>query len=257
MDPYLEAADLWPGVHLDLLFAITEDLQPQIVPRYVATKEQRVVLYPLEEEFRTDVHLREGTPHPTGSGLTVAAKPPTHRLAIPEVIEVPEMRRPHRYVAIRDARTHEVVTVIEVLSPWNKRDPGRTEYREKQGHYLLSRANLVEIDLLRAGRPTVALPEAYLPPSDYRVCIHRARGDDPESAAERFELIRFGLRDALPEIGIPLRDGDADAVLHLDAVLERVYTAGGYAYQVDYTQLPPPPPLTEGDAGWVRERTRT
>ncbi len=211
MDPFLEAPNLWDSVHPDLLFAITEDLQPQIVPRFVAAK----------------VH----------SGP-------------------PEVLPQHRYVAIRDARTHEVVTVIEVLSPWNKREPGRREYREKQGHYLLSRANLVEIDLLRGGRPTVAVPEAYLPPSDYGVCIHRSRASDPESASERFELIRFGIRDVLPDVGIPLREGEPDATLHLGAVWERIYAAGGYAYQVNYTP-PPPPVLTEDDAAWVKARIPT
>src|SRR5437764_5669748 len=143
MDPYLEAPDLWLGVHLDLLFAITEDLQPQLVPRYVATKEQRVVLYPLEEEFRADVHVREGEPAAAG-GVAVSVQPSTGQLTVPEVIEVPEMRRPHRFVAIRDARSHEGVTLIEVLSPWNKREPGRKEYREKNSEYLLRRGNLVE-----------------------------------------------------------------------------------------------------------------
>src|SRR5438477_12694030 len=92
MDPYLEAPDLWPGVHLDLLFAITEDLQPQLVPRYVATKEQRVVLYPLGEELRRDVHVRESGPAASTGGVAVSARPFTDRLTVPEVIQVPGMR---------------------------------------------------------------------------------------------------------------------------------------------------------------------
>ena len=253
MDPYLEAPDLWPGVHMDLLFAIAEDLQPQLVPHYVAAKEQRVVLYPLGDEFRPDVHVREREPKAMPGGVAVSVRPTADSAVVPELIDVPEMRRPHRFLAIRDARSHEVVTLIEVLSPWNKREPGRSEYRSKQAEYLLSRANLVEIDLLRGGRPTVAIPEAYLPPSPYRICIHRARPDDPEPGAERFELVRFGLPDVLPDLRIPLRDGDPDAVLHLDAVLTRVYEAGGYAYQVDYSR-PAEPPLSPEEAAWARER---
>ena len=249
MDPYLEAPDLWAGVHLDLLFAITEDLQPQLIPRYVATKEQRVVLYPLGEEFRTDVLVREGGPDISPGGVAVSVRPSTDLLVVPEIIQVPDMRRPHRFLAIRDARSHEVVTIIEVLSPWNKREPGRSDNREKQSEYLLSQANLVELDLLRGGRPTVAIPEPYLPLSHYRVCVHRARADEPEPSAERFELVRFGIRDPLPDVGIPLRDEDQDATLHLDAVIQRVYDAGGYGYQVDYTRPPDPHSRTATPGG--------
>lgn len=255
MDPYLEAPDLWQGVHLDLLFAITEELQPQLVPRYVATKEQRVVLYPLGEEYRTDVHISHRQPDPLGGGVAIATARNTEPRAEPTTIEVPEMRRPHRYLAIRDARSRDVVTVIEVLSPWNKREPGRSEYREKQANYLLSRANLVELDLLRGGRPTVAIPEAYLPASDYRICLHRTRADDPETTSEQFQLFPVGLRDPLPNIGIPLRTGDDDVTLRMGAVLARVYEAGGYGYQVDYTQ-PPTPPLSEADGAWAAERVQ-
>lgn len=255
MDPYLEAPDLWLGVHVDFLFAIAEDLQPQLLPRYVAAKEQRVVLYPLEGAFRSDVHIREREADISsgGSRVAISARPDTVRSVAPEVIEIPEMRRPHRYLVIRDTHSRDVVTIIEVLSPANKREPGRQDYQNKQTEYLLSRANLVEIDLLRGGRPTIAVPEPYLPPSSYRVCVHRARADDPGPANERFELYRFGIRDPLPQVTIPLREGEPDVVLDLEAVFERIYQAGAYAYQVDYSQ-PPVPPLSKEDAAWAQEQ---
>src|SRR5947208_11659654 len=84
MDPYLEAPDLWTGVHVDLLFAITEDLQPQLVPRYVASKEQRVAI----RKTKGAVGKNESRI----SGVVLGRRA---RLALPEVIEVPEMRRSH------------------------------------------------------------------------------------------------------------------------------------------------------------------
>ena len=59
-----------------------------------------------------------------------------------------------RYLEIRDVGTGTVVTVLEVLSPKNKRSgEGRTKYDTKRQNLLNSTANLVEIDLLRTGEP--------------------------------------------------------------------------------------------------------
>jgi hypothetical protein len=44
MDPYLEHAVLWEGVHARLIVAIANQLQPQIDPRYVASVEERVYI---------------------------------------------------------------------------------------------------------------------------------------------------------------------------------------------------------------------
>ena len=51
-----------------------------------------------------------------------------------------------------------MVTVIELLSPWNKTpEAGLAEYLAKRTNVLYSTANLVELDLLRGGErlPTV------------------------------------------------------------------------------------------------------
>src|SRR5207249_632712 len=60
----------------------------------------------------------------------------------------------HVYVEIRDAsRDHQLVTLIEIVSPPNKRSgKDRRSYLKKQREVLSSEANLVEIDLLRAGK---------------------------------------------------------------------------------------------------------
>jgi hypothetical protein len=244
LNPYLEARTLWRGFHTQLIVEIARDLQPQLVPRYVARTEERVVLAPLDQSFDPDVQNREPRPEPEGAAAVAVASGPG--VVVPERIAVPGLTIPHRFVAIRDRQNREVVTVIEVLSPWNKVGEGRQEYREKQAAFLLSDANLVEIDLLRRGPHAIAVPEALTQPSDYRICIHRARRD-------LFELIWFGVRDPLPNVPIPLRSTDTDVTLHLGEVFNRCFEGGAYSWEIDYSE-DPDPPLSADDAAWARER---
>jgi len=245
MDPYLEAREGWRGVHLHLICEICRSLQPQLLPQYVAVLEERVVLGSLEDDISPDVRARERAAEQragrAGGGVSAVAE-----VTLPEYVDVPELEIPHRWVEVRDARTREVVTVIEVLSPSNKVGKGREDYRKKQEELLLSDANLVEIDLLRRGRHTVAVPERRVAPSDYRVCVHRA-------GRRRFEVVRWGVRDPLPNIGIPLRPEEPDVVLHLGDVFRRCYEEGAYAYIAEYAETPDPPFAPE-DAAWADTR---
>src|SRR5690606_7334794 len=142
----------------------------------------------------------------------------------------------------------KVVTVIEFLSPTNKR-PGRDfeAYRQKQQELNHSDVSLVEIDLLRAGQRSMQL--------DYHRWPYRARGhyaactSRPSPSARKAELYGFHLRERLPAIPIPLREKDADAVLDLQALVDLAYKNGGYD-DIDYRQ-PPVPPLNEDDEAWA------
>jgi len=245
MDPYLEAPDLWRGVHLQLINDIAAYLQPRLVPRYVARMDERVLLGSIREPFIPDVSVVESRSLPrTGATTAILADPSRHTQ--PEMIEVPELRYPHRYIEIRRAREGNLVSVIEVLSPGNKTAKGRDEYQEKQREYLLNEINLVEIDLLRRGQHTVAIPPDRTGPSDYRICVL-------PGGSHRFRLYRFSIRDRLPAIAIPLQDEDPDVTLDLQPVLERVYTEGAYPYVIDY-EAEPDPRLSPEDAEWARER---
>lgn len=246
MDPYLEASNLWHGIHLQLINNIVADLQPQLIPRYIARPEECVFLEPLNEVFYPDATLREYSGRvPRGEGL-VRTSPTATGISAPEIIQIPEWRAPQRFVAILDVSSRRVVTVLEVLSPWNKTSEGRKSYREKQHTVLMSEANLVEIDLLRGGRSAIAVPESLLQPSDYRVCVHRTRSD-------QLELVRWQVRDPLPNVAIPLRSDDSDVILHLEPVLNRCYEEGAYAYELDY-DADPVPKLSHEDTLWARER---
>src|SRR5689334_10278387 len=156
MDPYLAAPNLWRGAHTRLLTFISDDLQRQVAPRYAVMVEERIPLDPLDQTRWADMDIREARPE--SGAVAVAARPALAEETAPEEIVVPELTLPHRYLTIRDTTNRQVVTVIELLSPWNKSGRGLAEYREKQAEILLSEANLVEIDLLRAGQHAVAVP---------------------------------------------------------------------------------------------------
>jgi hypothetical protein len=146
----------------------------------------------------------------------------------------------------------QVVTAIEVLSPVNKSGQGRTQYRQKQQEILLSHTHLLEIDLLRGGEHTVAVPISDSKQEtnwDYIVCLHRA-------GAPGVEFWDIDLRDALPEITIPLTPEHPDLVFPFQAAFERIYDDGPFRREVDYNSEPTPR-LKSLDAPWADQLLRT
>jgi Protein of unknown function (DUF4058) len=142
---------------------------------------------------------------------------------------------------------NRLVTAIEFLSLSNKKGrKGRAAYRKKQQKIVDGGANLVEIDLLRAGKYVLLAPENQVPlrfQRPYRVCVFRAIRPDEA------ELIRVPLRQALPAIGIPLREKDAEVELDLQQLIEKSYADGQYD-DIDY-KAEPKPPLDSEDARWA------
>ena len=141
------------------------------------------------------------------------------------------------FVEIRDRRSRELVTVIEVLSPSNKQ-PGSTrdQYLAKRQELLDSRANLVEIDLLRGGK---AMPLDERPDRTFAYSASVSRVDDRPKAG----FWPISLRERLPIIPIPLRSPDTDARLDLQEALNHVYDASGYE---DYIYSGSPDPELKG-----------
>lgn len=121
---------------------------------------------------------------------------------------------------------------------------------KKQENYLAAGVGLLEIDLLRAGKPV--FPEAFEPliePANAtRYLIAASRANQPW----RRELYYCPLRDRLPAVRVPLRATDRDVPLDLQPLIERVYRTGRY-WQI-LGQDVPPPPLPPSDAEWVRQR---
>ncbi|MBI4616050.1 MAG: DUF4058 family protein [Planctomycetes bacterium] len=213
MDPWLESPGLWPGVHDRLIIYLADDLNARISPACVAVPGGRLVV----EE--------------------------------PLLVSIPPEPRRQTFVEIRDTRAgNTVVTIIEVLSLSNK-TPGqdaRSQYLRKQEEILAGDVHLVEIDLLRDGEHTVALPAPSLPPSPYCVAIPRANDK------VKGWIYPIALPGPLPTIPIPLRVGDDDAGADLQALLEEVYREGRYGDLIDYG-APPEPRLAEAEERWARE----
>jgi hypothetical protein len=246
MDPYLEEPTYWVGVHDTLAVYIRDVLQPMLLPRYVASLEERVYIQgPSEHGIGPDVWIRRQQPvAQTGEasvGLIEAEAPVDLEFLDPEMHE--------SFVNILDRRDGErVVTVIEILSPSNKyAGVGRDEYLRKQREIRASQANLVEIDLLRAGPHAVAVPGELAHSHgdfDYICCLNRAE------SRQRFGCYFRTVRQPLPVIGIPLANGDADVRIDVQAIVAHAYESGGYRYRLRYDQ-PCRPPLDPEDQAWA------
>ncbi len=245
MDPYLEG-DLWTTVHTDLCAEIARQLAPKLRPKYVALSTRRVVLVPPDEneglagQHFPDVGILSSHPPGSSSGTAVVSAPLILPASFPEPI-------PHVSIEIRDVRERRLVTCIDVLSPTNKRGPGREEYASKRFQILSANAHLVEIDLLRVGsrfptgRPLPAVP--------YFVFISHAE------RRKEVEVWPIALEQPLPAVPIPLLPGDSPVPLDLQQALAVVYDIIGYDELIDYAHAPAGP-LTPAEAVWVEERLR-
>jgi hypothetical protein len=246
MDPYIEGQE-GDDFHTRLLTQLADLLTPRLLPRYVARLERRVYLEHAPEGpprgARPDlVVIADRTRHGTreaGAAAAVIKAPLTVTLPLPE--EAQEV-----YLEIRRPETGQLITVVELLSPSNKRrgSDGHRAYLEKREAVLRSAVHLVEIDLLRGGERLPVLEE--LPAADYFAIVSRA---DRRPYAGLWPV---RLRERLPEIPIPLAGEDPDAPLDLQAALDAVYDRAGYAYSLRYDREPEPS-LNDEDAAWAAE----
>jgi hypothetical protein len=203
MNPYFERSTNWLDFHTEFLTSLRRLLVPQVTPKYFVQLDEHVYIHDASE------HDLEGIP----------------------------------FLEIRDRENRELITVIELLSPSNKR-PGadREQYLAKRREYLHSAAHLVEIDLLRGWKPMPALGR---PECDYSIMVSQAE----KRLAADFWPVR--LRERLPVIPIPLRQGDGAAHVDLQDVLNRAYDGPGYEHVI-YAGSPEPLLSAEDDA-WARQ----
>ena len=247
MNPWLEHPSLWGDVHFRLISAIARSLGPRVRPRYyvsVGTQtyiappftQPSAVRYPDIAVVRTPIS--SAGPQPSIHACVArVVEPITVQVPIPDFIE-------ETYLEVYDAETGQVITVIEVLSPTNKRPGiGRQKYERKRLEILSTPTNLVEVDLLRAWEPMPFTGDA--PHSHYRILVRRGeKGSDAD-------LYPFNLQDPIPEFPLPLQVGDAEPLINLNTLLDDVYVEGNYEMRVNYHHVPKPP-LTEGETEWAR-----
>jgi hypothetical protein len=262
MDPYLEAPEIWPDLHDALASALRGRLNAILPAPYYARREARPEVGIVDAPDNTGQRriVPEVAVVRRGEDAKAAAAVLDEPRVVSESFDVFLQDEPyeHPFLEIRDpTQGHKLITLIEILSPSNKR-PGRDRrsYVRKQDEVLQSDVNLIEIDLLRDGEwvlPRMEL-EAWLdqrkPRPAYLVWINRAGERD------RFQVFPFGLRDPLPCVPVPLKPGQSEPSLDLQRVFTQAYESGPYLRgAVDYTK-PPVPPLVGDDATWAEQLLR-
>lgn len=246
MDPFIEDQE-WEDFHSRFNTAISEALAPGVEPRYIVRVERRIyVEHGLESEDQVrwaDVSvLWSGT---DASVATVPSAATATSLVPVECLLLGPQERRETYLVIREVPSMEIVTVIETLSPANKRgsSDGREQYLAKRQEILQSRTNLVELDLLRGGK---RLPVAGLPHGDYFALVSRGH------RRPRTDVFHWTLRQSLPTIPIPLKKDEPEVPLDLQIVFTTVFDRARYQLSLNYSTKPTLK-LSESDEKWMRE----
>jgi hypothetical protein len=256
MDPYLEDSAIFPDLHDSVIFCLRQTINELLPPPYFASIGSRAWIETSHRPIGPDVKVLEPRPTPNGGlhrsggggGVAVAETPACE----PVVIKVhhDEWREPFLEIKTQ-AGGDRLVTTVEVLSMINKTpgETGRTLYLQKQKEILESKVHLVEIDLLRGGKHSTAVPrdlvEAKAGLFEYHICIHLF------DKWEDYFVYPCRLGVKLPTIAVPLLPGDGAISVDLQSILDRVYDTGHYDRQVRYKETAPVPPLTAEQKQWA------
>lgn len=236
MNPYLEPPELWTEVHSWLIVQLARSLNPILKPKYRAAVEKWLYSESLLVGI-PDVAVFQPMNRVEQTATKTAPQPV--KVNVPMTEEIQES-----YLEIRQAGTGQVITVVEVLSPKNKRGgEGRDKYNTKRTKILDSQTHLVEIDLIRVGEPQ---PISIQVQSNYRILVSRAE-ERPEAA-----LYPFNLRDAIPQFQLPLLAREEEPWIDLKELLDEIYDEAALDLAIDYS-IQPIPPLSVGDFQWVQE----
>ncbi len=212
MDPYLEDDALWPVFHHQLVMCMYQLLLPVLVDRYRARVNQRH--YVTEQALFTSI-----------------------------------VREEHHedFIEVRQRSDGRLITLVDVVSPANKVTPaGRCAYLDKRREGKNANANLVELDLVLQGQPTLEYSRDGLPDWDYAVTVTRS------TQPERYEIYTATLQKRLPRFRLPLASDDRDQVVDLHTAFTRCYDQGGFAAKIDYGR-DPALPLNSEDRQWLQE----
>jgi hypothetical protein len=265
MDPYLESPDWFPGLHSSLIIFLKVALQRSLPGSYYAESDQRIWLEYTQHYMEPDVEVIHPAPKRRKRSRGDLAVLPESREGGPlvvtvETVEHGPFKELYLEIRLRRGQKVQVVTSIEVLSPTNKKSghPAHEQFVEKQRKTLRSETHLVEIDLLRGGRHTLAVPrdlvKARAGQFDYLVSIHRS------NRPQEYLVYPIALAQRLPVIDIPLLPGDPDVPLDLQEVFNQAYDAGPYrkgiAYGKDAIVPRLSPEQSQWAAGWLKQQGR-
>lgn len=246
MDPFIEAQE-WTDFHARFINALSDRLTPGLRPRYTTRIERRVYVESVgdKQSIVPDVTItasqRETNPLGSGFESSLGSNVATSIAPVECPLAMPLEHR-ESYLVIRNRENQRVVTVIELLSPANKRSgTGRDVYLEKRSEVLASRTNLIELDFLRTGqRMPMAAP---LPTGDYFALVCR-RG------RINADVYAWPLAHKLPVIPVPLDRDVAEVPLDLQQVFETTFERAAYEDTLRYSD-PLTPPLSEHQQVWL------
>jgi len=245
MDPFLENQE-WEDFHTTFNTIMRERLSSGLEPDYLVRVGRRIYVEHVREDLNTVRRAAVAVLSLDSGPAFGRTRSDTSGGAVAVECEVPmPVERSETYLVVRHRVSMEVVTVIELLSPANKRRnaTGRHEYLTKRTELLSSSSHLVELDLLRGGDRLPLI--GPVPVADYFAIIRRA------NRRPRCEVYAWTIRDPLPTIPIPLKRGDADAMLPLQEVFEIVYQQARYYPSVDYNS-PLEPPFSSSESDWLK-----
>lgn len=249
MDPYLEDQGRWPDFHSRLITYACDALSGALPGDYVAQMGEEVRVVTWREGHDKLMRPAVTVVRPFGAvasapvaSSSVATLDP---VAIPFASAVDEVR--DTWIELRRLPDERLITAIEILSPTNKGSSGLPEYLDKRDRLREERVNLVEIDLLIAGR---RLPMAKpLPLGHFYALV--SRSSKPESA----DVYAWSIAHPLPKIPIPLEEPDPDVFLDLAEVFTLAYQRGRYARLINYDR-PLDLPLHPQDKAWAENQAR-
>jgi hypothetical protein len=259
MDPFLESQAVFPDLHDSLIFLLREALSAQLPAPYFAAIASRVWIEEAHRRIEPDVDVLRpsapvnGDPPTPGGGVAVAQEVQTEVVEI----EVDEVEVRETFIEVHaEPGGERLVTTVEVLSLANKSHSahGRAEYVQKQREVLATKVNLVEIDLLRGGVHTTAVPLEPLRAAagvfDFHVCVRRF--DRPS----RFTVYPIRLPQRLPRIAVPLLQDVPPVTVALQDLLDRCYQSAQYQRRVRYRDPVPPPALRPELVPWMEQLFR-
>ncbi len=251
-DPYLEDQGYWRQFHATFLVEALYALTDRMPETYEVRIEERVSLvYEEDERPYRDIQpdaliLRSYSPsradQSRSATATAVLEPVVMTLPIHPAEEVVE-----KFLVVRAFPGRELVTVIELLSPSNKRSPGSKLYDEKRQELLHQEVHLVELDLLIDG-DRLRMVER-LPAGHFYAFISRAESR-PLAATYAWTI-----RDPLPGLPIPLRTPDPDVILDLASVFAAIYDKSRVGRHLDYS-APLSLPLNPDDRAWAEATAR-
>jgi hypothetical protein len=254
MDPYLEDSNIWPGFHHLLADEFVTQLNPMVGPKYYADVEVRTVVEEVSIAAARTIYPDAAVLEQTSFESRPQAGSAIAAVAIPEapvqrVVQVTGQTK-LRTVQLYTTETNQLVTSIEILSPFNKRPgEGIEDYRRKRTLILRSPVHLVESDLLRGGeRPGREVNEPPLE-AEYILLVNRGGTGDHRLS----EIWPVALDESLPLLPIPLLPPDPDVPLDLAAALKAIYARAGYDWRLDYHRPVPPPELRPEMTAWLQE----